>query len=213
MKVLILGATGGVGRHAVRLALAAGHTVTAVARGPADFPADVQVIRDEVLRPGVVEEASRGQDAILSCLGLRRRSSTPWSDFEIPDLTSRSAKVITGAMQRNGVRRTVAVSASGVGDSRPGLNAMMRAFIRFTNVGAFYADLEEMERIYAQTGLDICCVRPTGLKDGPQTGRVVRLKGFPLGALISRADVAAFMVERLAGDADADRFPTISEGR
>ncbi|MFD7904181.1 NAD(P)H-binding protein, partial [Kitasatospora sp. NPDC059747] len=38
MKLTVLGATGGIGRHLVRLALADGHRVTAAVRDPARLP-------------------------------------------------------------------------------------------------------------------------------------------------------------------------------
>jgi len=66
-----------------------------------------------------------------------------------------------------------------------------------------------MEQLYAASGLDWCCVRPTGLKDGPQTGLVKRIDNFPLTARISRADVAAWMVEHVS-DTSGDRTPIIS---
>ena len=52
-----------------------------------------------------------------------------------------------------------------------------------------YAQLEEMERQLLASGLDVCIARPTGLTDGPLTGKAVVAKGFTGRATISRADV------------------------
>jgi hypothetical protein len=112
-------------------------------------------------------------------------------------------------MRARGVRRVIAVSAAGVGDSRSGMNVLMRAMIAATNIGKNYADLERMEAVYAASGLDWCCVRPTVLTDGPLTRKVRELSGFPLDAWISRADVAWWMVERLSGELSR-RTPIIS---
>ena len=215
MKVLVLGASGGLGAQIVKLAAAAGHEVTALSRSAMDVPVGARLVRGDVLVDGVVDGAVEGQDAVLSALGIRRRNqANPFSPLASPpDLTSRTAALVVEAMKRHGVRRVIAVSAAGVGDSRPGLNLMMRFFVAATKVGASYRDLEVMEPVYAASGLDWCCVRPTGLEDGPVTGRVERIRSFPLGAWISRADVAAWMVDHLAADLSADRTPIITEGR
>lgn len=215
MKVLILGASGGVGAHLVKFAAAAGHAVTAVSRGKIEVPAGVRLVVADVAREGALDEAVRGQDAVLSALGIRRaKQANPWSPLTSPpDFTSRTARLLVEAMQKHGVRRVLAVSASGVGDSRPGLNWMMRFFVRWTNVGANYRDLERMEAVYAGSGLEWCCVRPTGLKDGPATRKVAVIGSFPFNAWISRADVAAWMVDHLADDLSDRRTPTITEAR
>ena len=54
MKLTILGATGGVGRHLVSHALADGHQVTAVVRDPARLPvatSRLTVVRGDALDP------------------------------------------------------------------------------------------------------------------------------------------------------------------
>lgn len=215
MRVVIFGASGGVGAHLVRLAAVAGHEVTAVMRAPRDVPARVRVLVGDVLDPRCIDEAVRGQDAVLSALGIRRKSQTnPWSPLASPpDFTTRTARTIVDAMRAHGVPRVLAVSASGIGDSRPGLNLMMRAMIAATNVGANYRDLEEMEKVYAGSDREWCCVRPTGLKDGPVTRRVDVIDRFPFNAWISRADVAWWMVEHLGADLTGLRTPTITEAR
>ena len=48
MKLTIFAATGGIGRHLVGQALAAGHDVTAVARNPASLPAEVRAVRADL---------------------------------------------------------------------------------------------------------------------------------------------------------------------
>lgn len=208
----MFGASGGVGTHLVARAAAAGHAVTAVARQPLALPAGVRGVVGDVSRPDVIADAIAGQDAVLSALGIRRRTpANPWSPLASPpDFTSATARSIVAAMQRHGVRRVVAVSAAGVGDSRPGLNGMMRAMIALTRVGANYRDLEEMERVYATSGLDWTCVRPTGLTDRPGTGRVALSDRFALGAWIPKADVAGWMVDHLA-DPACPRTPILTE--
>jgi putative NADH-flavin reductase len=215
VKILVLGASGGVGTQLVRIAAERGHDVTAVARSRLEVPAGVRLVVDDVQREGCLDEVIAGRDVVLSALGIRRKNQpNPWSPLASPaDFTSATAQRIVAAMKRHGVRRVIAVSAAGVGDSRPGLNWMMRFFVGYTNVGANYRDLDRMEAVYAASGLDICCVRPTGLKDGPETGRIAQIGSFPFNAWISRADVARWMVEHVDADLAELRAPIITEAR
>lgn len=74
MNVLIFGATGGTGRALVEQALAQGHAVTAFARNPSKVQtkhSNLRVVKGNVLDPASLEAAIRGQDAVLSALGIR----------------------------------------------------------------------------------------------------------------------------------------------
>lgn len=211
MNVLVLGASGGVGRHVVRLAAEQGHALTVVSRTALEVPAGVRLVVDDVARPGCLDAVMPGQQAVLSSLGIKRKNpANPWSALASPpDFSSRTARLIVDAMRAHGVRRVIAVSAAGVGDSAPGLNLVMRVMLATSRVGDGYRDLEALERVYAGSGLDWCCPRPTRLTNGPQTGRVRVIDDFPMTAAISRADVAWWMVEHLAGPLEP-RTPTIT---
>src|SRR4051794_32855939 len=71
-RVLILGATGTLGRHVLRQAVAAGHVVTVSVRTPSRLPPE---LRDRVavhtgdLSAVVPAHLVRGQDALINCAG------------------------------------------------------------------------------------------------------------------------------------------------
>jgi putative NADH-flavin reductase len=200
MKLLILGPSGGVGRLLVPRTLESGHLVTVLARSPSYVaPAGVRVVRGEVLEGGALDEAMEGQDAVLCTIGQQRRHpANPWSrSVSPPDLNAAAARRIVASMRACGVRRIVAVSAAGVGDSAPGLNAAMRFFLATTMIGTAYRDLAAMERLLAESGLDWLCPRPTRLTDGPRTGQVRIARAFGAFDDISRADVAEWMLDAL----------------
>jgi uncharacterized protein YbjT (DUF2867 family) len=81
MKMTVFGATGGIGGHVVRQALAAGHEVTAVVRDRARFDvshpalevATVPVLTD----PDVLRAVLEGSDAAISGVGPRGRKDGP----------------------------------------------------------------------------------------------------------------------------------------
>jgi putative NADH-flavin reductase len=127
---------------------------------------------------------------ILAILLLGRRRT----------VLSDGTRNIVRAMEGAGIKRFVCESSLGVGDSKwklgIGLNLIaMPLFLR--NI---LADKEEQERIIAASSLDWVIVRPTALTNGPR--RKVYRVGSGIGhwffpSRISRADVAAFMLEQL----------------
>jgi putative NADH-flavin reductase len=204
MKLTIIAATGGVGRHLVDQAVAAGHDVTAVARNPRNLPAGVRPVVVDLSTPdeAALASAIAGADAVLSGLGPRN----PKTDAGI---TSRGTRAVVAAMQATGVRRIVVVSAAPVGpvvpDGQvpprhdPGDGFFMRhlgARIARTLFRAHYADLAVMERLLRDSGLDWTVTRPPKFTDKPLTGvyRTAVNRNVRGGFSIPRADVAHHML-------------------
>lgn len=215
MRLLILGASGGCGRWATRLAAEAGHDVTALVRPetPFDPPAGVAVRRGSVLADADLAQAVAGQEAVISCLGAQRvNPRNPWSPLRPPpDFARESAGRLVQAMTVAGVDRLAAISAAGVGDSLASTNAPMRWLLRSSTVGEMYADLEAMEAVYRASALDWLAVRPVTLVDATApSARALVVPRFRVVSTISRADVAAWLL-RAATDRQpiVDRTPMI----
>lgn len=71
-RLLILGATGSLGRHVLRLAVAAGHAVTVSVRTPSKLPPEVRArvsVRSDDLSETLAVDLVRGQDALINCAG------------------------------------------------------------------------------------------------------------------------------------------------
>jgi putative NADH-flavin reductase len=194
MKLLILGATGPTGRQITAQALEQGHDVTALVR---DFTR--LAARSERLRavtgsvpdsPQAVANAVRGQDVVISALGVGQT-------FRPRALMARSVPVILSAMERQAVRRLIFISAVGVGHTYP-LPLSLAIFTR-TLLGSIYADKKVGEEAIAATKLDWTLVHPTMLTNGPMTGRYRAGERLPLRGMpkISRADVAHFVLAQL----------------
>ena len=201
MKLLILGASGATGHWLVTLAAQAGHDVTALVRPstPFDAPADVRVIRGDVLDPAIIATAVENKDAVASCLGIRRASKFPWAPIlSPPDFTTRVASALIPAMSHAGVRRVVAISAGGVAESITHLTTPVRWMVGAGTIGVAYRDLAEMERQLSASQLDWLAVRPVTLMHGPPRGRVGKVEKYRLFSIVRRADVAAWMLGALA---------------
>ncbi|MPY60389.1 NAD(P)-dependent oxidoreductase [Streptomyces spongiae] len=190
MKLLILGATGPTGRHLVDLAIAAGDTVTVLARRPKalnDLAGRVHAVAGDATSQVDVANAMTGQDVVISALG---RSTSVRAD----DLFTRAAEAVIGAAKEKGVSRLVWLSSFGVGDTyrsaSPVQKVMYRTFLR--NI---YANKEISERVIRSSGLDWTLVYPTMLTKGPAKGSYLVGERLPMkgNPSISRADVADFL--------------------
>lgn len=212
MNVAILGASGGCGRELVKQALERGHTVTAVVRAGSklDVPPGVRVERGDLTDAAFLEKALTGNELVLSALGLRMPGIAPWHKPEQPDFLSKSSPALVEAMKRTGLKRALAISAGGVGDSYEQVPGAFRFMIKTTALKHAYAELAVMERTLLGSGLDVCICRPTGLTDGPRTGAVKVCTSFKGRATISRADVAGWMLDEAAKPSFSHRTPMIS---
>jgi len=194
-RIVLLGATGPTGRQIMTQALEQGHHVTALVRDPTKLAARserLQVLTGSVPDdPHAVAQAVRGQDAVISALGVGR-------SFRARDLIARSAPIIVSAMERHGVRRLIFVSAIGVGHRYP-LPLPMQIFTR-TLLRGIYADKLAGENAISASRLDWTLVHPAMLSDGPQTGRYRVGERLPFQGMpkIARADVAHFVLAQLA---------------
>ncbi|MDT7591729.1 MAG: hypothetical protein QOH45_1260 [Pseudonocardiales bacterium] len=207
MKLTIVAATGGIGRHLLEQALAAGHEVTAVVRNPSRLSTPARVVTADLAVSGsaALETAVAGADAVLSGLGARSTADT--------GVAERGTRAVTEAMRATGVRRIVVVSAAPIGTvASPGrphppkydpgdgfamrylLGPLVKAALR-----GHYADLARMEDVLRDGELDWTAVRPPRLTDKALTGsyRTAPGQNLPGGVRISRADVAHLMLRVL----------------
>ncbi len=190
MQLLVLGATGRTGREVVARARARGHAVTALVRDPAALDgSDARLVAGDVTDAAVVDEAVRGQDAVISALGR--------SGGEDPAAVTRGLEHVVAAMGREGVRRIVVVLGAGLllpeDDQGPGGRAAA-LLVRALNA----RDLEEKHRqldLLRAGDLEWVAARPPRLVDGPATG-AYRAGMFPtgLGDRLTTADLADFLV-------------------
>jgi uncharacterized protein YbjT (DUF2867 family) len=195
MNITVFGATGGIGGHVVRQALAAGHEVTAVVRDRARFdvthPA-LQVARVPGLSdPEVLRPALDAGDVAISGIGPRGRKDGP--------VAANATRGILGAMEASGVRRFVAVSAVPVGPVPEGESFVNRRIL-LPLISAVardvYVDLAAMEDEIKRSTTQWTIVRPPKLVNKTLTGNYRTNVGgnVPRGYAISRADVADAML-------------------
>ncbi len=194
MKIIIFGATGSVGNHIVRQALAQGHEVTAFARNPDALNMDhtnLSLIAGDVYDRPAVSKAVKGHNAVLITLGSKKLTG---------NLRSEGTENIISAMQEHWVNRLICQTTLGVGSSRGNLNFFWKYLMFGMLLRAVYKDHIIQENMVRKSGLDWTIVRPAAFTDGPETG--IFKHGFSaqekhLTLKIARADVAHFMLQQL----------------
>ena len=203
-KVLVIGATGGTGRLAVRSLLERGNSVRAFARKPLDVTERhprLEVVQGDARDAASLERAVAGVDAVLSAFGPR--------SLKKDDVQETFARNLVATMHKHGVKRLVNLSAWGAGESARG-SGLMFALVRNTLLRHIYADKERGEALLLHAGLDYVNVRPGRLLDTPARGGVkASLDGAGLKKTLTRADLAAFMVEQLGSDAWLRKSPFV----
>lgn len=204
MKILVIGATGGTGRHIVRRLLERGDSVRALARKPTDIGERherLEVVQGDARDLGSVDRAVQGVDAVVVAFGPR--------SFKKTDVQETLARNLTTAMRAHGVKRVVNLSAWGAGDSA-GSAGLLFGIFRDTVLRHIYADKNRGEAILLDPAFDYVNVRPGRLLDAPARGGVkASLDGVGIKKELTRDDLAAFMVDQVHSDAWLRKSPLI----
>jgi uncharacterized protein YbjT (DUF2867 family) len=197
MRVVIAGGHGQIARHLERLLAARGDEAVGIIRNP-DHAADlreigaVPVILD--LENSTVDQvagAVSGADAVVFAAG-----AGPGSGAARKQTVDRDAAILLAdAAEAAGVRRYVMVSAFGADDYDPDSTDVFQLYLRAKAA----ADADLRARDLAWT-----VVRPGRLTNAAGTG-LVAFGDSIAGGAISRADVAAVLLNVLDSPATANR--------
>jgi putative NADH-flavin reductase len=195
--LLVIGATRHTGKQVLQQGLAAGHTVTALARDAARIEPEhelLRVVRGDVLDSATVAPAIAGCDAVVSCLGVTSAYRAPTT------LYSEGVRNIMQAMRGAGVQRLLVVSAVPVGRGEDDtLFNRVRTRLLWALFKELYADMARMEEVVRASDLDWTIVRPPRLTNKPATGRYRTAfnRGVRGGSSIGRADLAGALLRLL----------------
>lgn len=195
-RILVIGASRGIGLETVRAALEAGHEVRAFARGADRIGIDnpkLEKFPGDALESEDIRAALGGMDVVIQVLGAPINPETLLTGTR---LYSDATRILVDAMEEIGPNRLIAVTGLGAGDSRGRLG--FKFSVLFTlSIARIYDDKDVQERIIQNSQLDWTIARPGILRDGRATGLYRALtdpkdwKAEP----IRRADVALFLVE------------------
>lgn len=201
-RILVIGASRGIGRETAMLAAARGHAVTALSRSAPAMPRSAAtVVRGDILDPAAVVAAVRDADAVVIAISAKVGSRDV-------DLFSRGTRNVLAALADRPEVRVIAVTGIGAGDSAGhggfGYDRVLKPLL----LGAIYADKDRQEALLRASPVAWTIVRPGFLTDDADTTPYLvleRLESDFRSGSISRAQVAQFIVAALEGGAWARR--------
>ena len=212
-KVLVIGASRGIGLETVKALLARGYDVRAFARSASTIPLDderLEKVDGDALDRHDIDGALQGVDAVIQSLGV---TFGPQMVLQGTTLFSKSSRVLVDAMRAKGVMRLIAVTGLGAGDSRGHGGLLYDALIFPLVLKRVYDDKDVEEQIVRASGLDWTIVRPGLLTSGGATGRyrvLTDAKSWRGGA-ISRADVGEFLTRLVEDRSYIGQTPVLIE--
>lgn len=199
MRVAVLGGTGRTGRLVVPLLIERGHQVRALTRS-GDI-AGVEQVSGQATDPADVAALVEGCDAVIAALASSNKDA----------VCSQATEAVIAAARSGGPRRYIAISGAGVdapGDAKGVPDKAIGVVMKLVVGGMLRDRQRELETVRA-SALEWTFARPPRLTDGAPKGYRTSLKSPPSSA-ITRADLAAFLVDQLGSDEFVHAAPFVS---
>ncbi len=192
--LLVIGATQGIGREVMKMAVDHGHQVRAFARGAAAIPEGPRLESwpGDATNPEDLRPAVQGVDGVIMSLGLPKSLSFV---FRPTQHFSSATAALLPEMEKAKVKRLLVVTGFGAGESRERISRLEQ--IPFHAVfGRAYADKSRQEEMIMASNLDWTIVRPGVLTNGPETGvyQVLEEPESWRNGVIARKEVARFLL-------------------
>jgi NAD(P)-dependent dehydrogenase (short-subunit alcohol dehydrogenase family) len=173
LTFLVLGATGGTGKHFVARALADGHKVRALVRSPEKLPSgtDIEVIKGSITDPIDTDALVSGVDIVVSMLGDKEAQRNAKINTEF-------VKKLVPSMRKQGVQKFL-YQAGGLSRPYQGSLSPILWILRYTLASGFagqHTDNEAVMEYLATEAMDIdWIVHRAGIgSDGPSKGKLAR---------------------------------------
>lgn len=199
MKITIIGASSGLGLETVKQALAKGHEVTTLSRGPVPLPDQpgLNTVKGSSTQVDDVKKVIKNADAVIVAIGATGKKTTTL--FEQTALA-----LVEAAANPTFTAPVLAITGFGTGKSSSYLNLFMWVVINLF-LKKEYADKSRMEEIFLHSTLQWVIVKPGMLTNEARTGTYQVLTKLVKGIKIkkiSRADVADLLIK----EAENPRF-------
>ncbi len=201
VRIVIIGATAKSAKELIPQALARGYHVTGLARRPeaVGFAHErLTVVKGDVYLPETLEAAFRGDETVISMVGPR---DNPYAESQPTDLLSTGTANIIQAMKAKGNTRLLVASSIGVENDFPTTkpdNTEGRAG-RLWKRRHRYLDMQKMEDIVRNSGIDYVLFRPGFLVEEPMRHDLILAvnEPSPKERMITYADFASFVLDQV----------------
>lgn len=196
--ILIVGASRGIGLETVKAAIEAGHDVRAFSRSAADMPgnyARLHKIAGDARSRTDIKKALHGADVVVETLGVSSLHDVAFGTT----LFSTATRELVAAMKTTGVKRLIAVTGAGAGNSRGHITPLYDYLLYPAFLQRLYRDKDIAEDIIMRSGLEWTIVRPVLLTNRPANGLYKALPDMKdwHGGITSRGNVADFLLNQI----------------
>ena len=210
-RILVMGASRGIGLETVKSLLDAEHEVVAFSRSAEtlnlDSPA-LQKISGDALNHDDVQIATEKVDVVIQTLGVPLNLNLITGPI---DLFSTATQTLIPIMQSKGIQRLIAVTGFGAGDSENAIHCLQK--IPFDLVfGRAYSDKSIQEKIIKRSGLNWTIIRPGVLTNSSLISgyRIHQNRNNWRNGIVSRAAVADYIRQILDDPASFKTEPVIT---
>jgi putative NADH-flavin reductase len=205
LRIAVLGATGGTGRHVVTTAVERGHDVIALVRRAGSFESGPRLDEEvwaDLSDVATLTSALTGADVVISTLGGANKGPTT--------VCTDGIRTTVAAMDAAHASRLIVVSAHGVLDTH---DRSLYSLAAWAGVGEKLKDKESMEPLVTGSRLEWTIVRPPSLTNAAATGAYQIGTEVPirLWSSIGRADLAAFLVHEAETAQFVRAYPRIHQ--
>ena len=200
MRILLLGATKGLGKEILKEALNLGFEINCLVRNAKKFPIEqnnIRVFEGDATSSIDLENAVQDSKIIISTLNVMRKNLFPWSNITNDKNTiSKSSKNIIEISKRKKVKHLISVSAWGVNESLDHIPIWFKLLIKNSNLKYPYIDHGKSEKLLLNSNLNWTILRPSALVNflnNHQVKESISLKNKP-SLIISRKSLAKFII-------------------
>jgi putative NADH-flavin reductase len=211
LKIAVLGATGSVGRLIVEQLLDRGHDVVCQSRSLeklSGLAGRAKILAFDPRDGGKLQEFVRSADVVIFALGADKTGSAT--------LFSDSTAALVAAMTAEGIKRLIAITGVGAGETRGHGGFLYDRIIFPLFTHKVYEDKDRQEALITASDLDWIIVRPASYVKGHVIGPLeVYTTILPDTVLrrITRDEVAEFIVEQINSDRYLRQKPFIGHAR
>jgi len=200
LRILLLGATKGLGKEILKEALSLGFEINCLVRNAKKFPIEqnnIRVFEGDATSSIDLENAVQDSKIIISTLNVMRKNLFPWSNITNDKNTiSKSSKNIIEISKRKKVKHLISVSAWGVNESLDHIPIWFKLLIKNSNLKYPYIDHGKSEKLLVNSNLNWTILRPSALVNflnNHQVKESISLKNKP-SLIISRKSLAKFII-------------------
>lgn len=208
MKVIIFGASGGIGKFAVKHALEKGYEVKAFLRNPSKFEIKHEkliTVQGEINDYNNIKNAIMGCDAVIWCVGIPMKKYSHMDSLE-------GHRHLLKAMNECNVKRLIDWATPSVHfkNDKKSLITVVPGLLAGILFPMAKKEIIKIAEIITASNLNWTIVRFLAPKDTPFIGNIkVGFGDTKMSFNISREDIGAFMVEQLNSNTYECSMPII----